>query len=76
MLALIDEYTRQCLATYPAWSIRTNDVFGVVNDVMKNYEQHEHLRSDKGPEFIAYAIKDWLADLNTKTIYISPKSPW
>ena len=63
MLTLIDDYTRQCLAIYPAWSIRANDVIEVVNDAMKNYGQSEHLRSDNGPEFIAYAIKDWLEDL-------------
>jgi len=76
MLTLIDEYTRQCLAIYPAWSIRANHVIEVVTDAIKNYGQPEHLRSDNGPEFIAYAIKDWLADLNVKTIYISPGSPW
>jgi putative transposase len=76
MLTLIDEFTRQCLAIYPAWSIRANDVIKVVTDAMKNYGQPEHLRSDNGPEFIAYAIKDWLEDLNVKTIYISPGSPW
>ena len=43
---------------------------------MKNYGQREHLRNDNAQEFIAYAIKDWLADLNVKTIYISPGSPW
>ena len=53
MLTLIDEFTRQCLAIYPAWSIRANDVIKVVTDAMKNYGQPEHLRSDNGPEFIA-----------------------
>ena len=76
MLTLIYGYTRQCLAIYPAWSMRANDVIEVVTAAMKNYGQPEHLRSDNGPEFIAYAIKDWLEDLNIKTIYISPGSPW
>ena len=44
MLTLIDEYTRQCLAIYPAWSIRANDVIEVVTAAMKNYGQPEHLR--------------------------------
>ena len=38
MLTLIDEYTRQCLAIYPAWTILANDVIEVVTDAMKNYE--------------------------------------
>ena len=36
----------------------------------------EHLRSDNGAEFIAYAIVDWLAEQKIKTIYITPGSPW
>ena len=76
MLTPIDKYTRQCLAIYPAWTIRANNVIEVVTDAMKNYGQPEHIRSDNGPEFIAYAIKVWLDDLNVKTIYISPVSPW
>jgi transposase len=30
-----------------------------------------HLRSDNGPEFIAYAIQDWPRDKNVKTLYIT-----
>ena len=55
-----DEYTRQCLAIYPTWYIRANDVIEVVTDAMKNYFQPEYFRSDNRPEFIAYANKDWL----------------
>ena len=76
MLTLIDEYTRQCLATYSAWSIWANDIIEVVSDAMRNYAQPEHLRSDNGPGFIVYAIKNWLADFNEKSIYNSPGSPW
>ena len=59
MLMLIDEYTRQCLSIYPAWSIRANDVIEVVTDALKVYGQPGHFRSDNGAAFIAYAIKDW-----------------
>ena len=34
------------------------------------------MRSDNGPEFIAYAIQDWLEKEKIKTIYIQPGSPW
>ena len=76
ILTLIDEYTRQCLAIHPEWSIRAKDVIEVVTQAMKSYLQPEHLRSDNGQEFIAYVIKDWLADLNIRTIYITPGSQW
>lgn len=76
MLTLIDEYTRQCLAIHVDWSIRAADVISVVEAAMARYGVPEHLRSDNGPEFIAYAIQDWLKERKVKTIYITPGSPW
>ena len=34
------------------------------------------IRSDNWPEFIAYAIQDWMEKAFIKTIYITPGSPW
>ena len=76
MLTLIDEYTRQCLAVHVAWSIRAVDVLTVVETAMERYGAPQHLRSDNGPEFIAYAIQDWLKQKQVKAIYIKPGSPW
>ena len=75
-LTLIDEHTRECLAAHVDWSIRAVDVITVVEAAMARYGVPSHLRSDNGPEFIAYAIQDWLRDKNVKTIYITPGSPW
>jgi putative transposase len=60
ILTLRDEHTRQCLAIDPAWSIRAVDVITVVEAARARYGVPEHLRSDNGPEFIAYCIQDWL----------------
>jgi putative transposase len=76
VLTLIDEHTRECLAMHVDWSIRAVDVIKVVEAAMARYGVPTHLRSDNGPEFIAYAIQDWLGDKNVKTIYITPGSPW
>jgi putative transposase len=76
ILTLIDEHTRQCLATHAAWSIRAVDVITVVEATFQRYGRPRHLRSDNGPEFIAYAIQDWLEREQVKTIYIKPGSPW
>lgn len=35
-----------------------------------------HIRSDNGPEFIATAVKEWLAQIGVQTLYITPGSPW
>ena len=40
------------------------------------YGVPEHLRSDNGPELIAYCIQDWLKAQEIKTLYIKPGSPW
>lgn len=76
VLTLIDEHTRECLAMHGDWSIRAVDVITVVEAAMARYGVPEHLRSDNGPEFIAYAIQDWLREQNVKTIYITPGAPW
>jgi transposase InsO family protein len=36
----------------------------------------EFIRSDNGAEFTAKAVREWLARVNVKTLYIAPGSPW
>ena len=76
ILTLIDEYTKQSLATHVAWSIRAVDALTVIEAAIQRYGVPEHLRSDNGPEFIAYAIRDWMANNDIKTLYIKPGAPW
>lgn len=76
ILTLLDEHTRECLATHAAHSIRAVDVITVLEAAIARYGAPEHIRSDNGPEFIAYAIRDWLEKAAIKTIYITPGSPW
>ena len=76
ILTLLDEYTRECLAMHAAWSIRALDAITVIEAAIARYGAPAHLRSDNGPEFIAYAIQDWLKEREIKTLYIKPGSPW
>ncbi len=76
ILTILDEHTRQCVAVHAAWSIRAVDVITVPEAAIARYGAPEHLRSDNGPEFIAYAIQDWLEKASIKTIYITPGRPW
>ena len=76
ILTLIDEYSRRCLVSHVSWSIRAVDVIEVVKAAMESYGKPGHIRSDNGPEFIAYAIQDWLEAERVGTIYIAPGSPW
>ncbi|MEO1848496.1 MAG: integrase core domain-containing protein, partial [Pseudomonadota bacterium] len=34
------------------------------------------IRSDNDPEFVAQAVRDWIAAVGAKTAYIVPGSPW
>jgi putative transposase len=76
MLTLLDEYSRRCLAAYAAWSIGAVKVIEVVQAAMAEHGKPAYIRSDNGPEFIAYAIGDWLKAEEVGTMYIAPGSPW
>ena len=36
----------------------------------------DHIRSDKGPEFAAFRVREWLGRVSVKTLFIEPGSPW
>ena len=72
----MDEHTRERRATHVAWSIRATDVLGVLESAMRRHGMPAHIRSDNGPEFIAYSIQDWMQHRQIKMSYIKPGSPW
>ena len=76
MLVVIDEYTRECLDIRVGRSLKANDVIEVLADLMVERGVPEHIRSDNGAEFTAKAVRDWLAKVGTKTLFIEPGSPW
>lgn len=75
-LNIIDEYTRECLASIPSRSWRGNKIIEVLSSIMIFRGAPEYIRSDNGPEFIAKKLKKWLQDVEVKTLYIEPGSPW
>jgi len=76
LLTLIDEYTRECLAIRVARHLGSPEVLETLAEVMLGRGVPEHIRSDRGPEFIARALQQWLAALGARTLYIAPGSPW
>jgi len=76
LLTVVDEYTRECLAIRVARRMTSNDVLWVLADLFLEYGIPEHIRSDNGPEFVAKAVRSWLADLGVTTLFIEPGSPW
>lgn len=76
LMVVIDESTRECLAIYVARRIRGKDAIDVFADLMQVYGVPEYVRSDNGPEMISTQLRNWLACIGTKTLYIAPGSPW
>ena len=76
LLAMIDEYTRECLAIKVARHLRSDDVLDCVTEQFVSHGIPEHIRSDNGPEFTAHAVREWLARVEVQTLYIEPGSPW
>ena len=75
-LTVLDEYTRESPAIDVGRSIRAGDVIGVLEYLFMVRGLPRYIRSDNGSEFIAGAIRKWLADKQVETLYIAPGSPW
>jgi putative transposase len=76
LLTVVDEFTRQCLAIEAAGSFNARQVIRVLEILIAQHGAPQFLRSDKGPEFIAQALQQWLANQGIQTFYIQPASPW
>ncbi len=76
MLNIVDEFTHECLAIRIDRKLKSTDVIDVLSDLFILRGVPEHIRSDNGPEFIATALREWIAAVGARTAYIMPGSPW
>jgi len=76
MLAVIDEYTRQCLTMEIGRRLASDGVLDVHADLMTERGPPDHIRSHQGSEFTANRVRVWLAQLGVKTAFIEKASPW
>ena len=76
LLCVVDEFTRECLAIRVARRFTSTSVIDVLTDLFIARGIPEHIRSDQGPEFVAKAVKEWIAAVGAKTAYIEKGSPW
>lgn len=76
MLTVVDEFTRECLAIDVARRQRSDDVLERLSWLFATRGVPEHIRSDNGPEFTASVVRDWLARIGVRTLFIEPGSPW
>jgi transposase InsO family protein len=76
MLSVLDEYTRECLTIQVERRMSSRHELNVLDGLFLLRGSPSHVRSDHGPEFIAYAIQTWPRDRPCQTLYITPGSPW
>jgi transposase InsO family protein len=76
LLTIVDEFTRECLAIVVARKLTADDVLATLTDLFITRGCPGYLRSDNGPEFCAKVVREWLAWLEVRTLFIEPGSPW
>lgn len=76
ILNILDEYTRECLATYTARRISSQDVIIVLADLFLKQGVPKFIRSDNGPEFVSKKLRKWFSTLEVQPLFIEPGSPW
>ena len=76
ILTILDEYTRECLATLVRRCISSQDVIDQLFHLLVFRGIPQHIRSDNGPEFTSKKTRNWLNELGVKLLFIEPGSPW
>jgi transposase InsO family protein len=76
MLAVVDEYTRECLSIDVGRRLNSQDVLYRLTELFMRRGSPEYIRSDNGAEFTAAAVRTWLSRLKVQTLFIEPGSPW
>jgi len=75
-LSIVDEFTRECLILKVDRGITSEAVIDWLAELLAMRGVPKCIRSDNGPEFIARAIRRWLAQVGVQTLYVEPGSPW
>ena len=76
ILAVVDEFTRECLALEAHTSIKAPKVRSILASLFASRGEPKYLRSDNGPEFVAHSLTVWLAMSGTESRFIKPGAPW
>ena len=75
-LNILNEVSRECLAIKVDQKLNSTNVIDALTDLFIMRGSPAFIRSDNGPEFIAQAVREWIAAVGAKTAYIEPGSPW
>ena len=76
MLNVLDKFTRECLSIRVRRKLNSVDVIDVLTGLFMLRGVPGFIRSDNGPEFVAKAVRNWIAAVGSRTAYIESGSPW
>jgi putative transposase len=76
ILTVIDEFSRRSPAIVAERKLNSDDVIACLANLFITWGIPDYLRSDNGPEFTAKKVREWLARIGVKTLFIEPGSPW
>ena len=77
LLNVVDEFTRECPAIVVDRSIDADRVVATLDRIAcERGGPPTYVRFDNGPEFIAYAVRDWCRFNDVDSVFIDPGSPW
>ena len=76
ILAVLDEFTRECLAIDAQRRMNHQTVLDTLAELFVHRGTPKYIRSDNGAEFTANALREWLDKVDVNTAYIEPGSPW
>ena len=77
LLNVVDEFTRECPAIVVDRSINADRVVATLDRIAcERGGPPAYVRFDNGPEFIAYAVRDWCRFNAVDSVFIDPGSPW
>ena len=76
MLNVVDEFTCEALCIRVARKLGAADAVDVLANLFIARGTPAHVRSDNGPEFVAKAVRGWIAGVGAKAAFIEPGGPW
>ena len=73
---ILDEFSRECLAIKVDRKLNSTNVIDALTDLLILRGSPTLIGADNSPEFIAKAVRDWIAAVGAKMAYIQPGSLW
>ncbi len=74
LLNIIDEYSRECLASTVGRSFNAKFVVAILDNLLGEKGKPYYLRVDGGPEFISKALALWYSEVGVILWFIEPGS--